>query len=124
MRDGFKRFFSVAQHPTFAAIANRIYGTVTGETLVAVPSDDELDEWLLAECFDAQHPVGTCRMGPADERRSVVDPECRVIGMQGLRVVDASIMPEVPRANTNFSTIMIAEKMADLLKGEAPAPMA
>jgi choline dehydrogenase len=124
MRDGFKRLFAVAQHPAFATVANRIYGTVTGETLVAVPSDDELDDWLLAECFDAQHPVGTCRMGPADERRSVVDPECRVIGVQGLRVVDASVMPEVPRANTNFSTIMIAEKMADLLKGVAPAPMA
>lgn len=124
MRDGFKRLFAVAQHSVFTAIANRIYGTVTGETLVAVPSNDALDEWLLAECFDAQHPVGTCRMGPADERRSVVDPECRVIGVQGLRVVDASVMPEVPRANTNFSTIMIAEKVADLIKGVAPAPVA
>jgi choline dehydrogenase len=120
MRDGFKRLFAVAQHPAFAAIATRIYGTVTGETLLAVPPDDELDEWLLAECFDAQHPVGTCRMGPVNERRSVVDPECRVIGVQGLRVIDASVMPEVPRANTNFSTIMIAEKMADRLKAEAP----
>lgn len=123
MRDGFKRLFAVAQHPAFAAVADRIYGTVTGETLVTVPPDDDLDEWLLAECFDAQHPVGTCRMGAADDLRSVVDPECRVIGTEGLRVIDASVMPEVPRANTNFSTIMIAEKMADLLKGVAPTPM-
>jgi choline dehydrogenase len=60
-------------------------------------------------------------MGAADDARSVVDPECRVIGMEGLRVIDASVMPEVPRANTNLSTIMIAEKMSDLLKGITPA---
>lgn len=122
VRDGFKRLFAVAQHEACSAIANRIYGTVTGETLVAVPPDDELDDWLVAECFDAQHPVGTCRMGPTDHRQSVVDPECRVIGVEGLRVIDASVMPEVPRANTHFSTVMIAEKMADLLKGKGRVP--
>lgn len=118
MRDGFKRLFAVAQHDAFSVIANRIYGTVTGETLSAVPRDAELDQWLVAECFDAQHPVGTCRMGSKDDPRSVVDSDCRVIGMQGLRVVDASVMPEVPRANTHFSTVMIAEKMSDQLKAE------
>lgn len=118
MRDGFKRLFEVAEHEAFSAVANRIYGTVTGETLTAIPPDNELDEWLVAECFDAQHPVGTCRMGPQDHEQSVVDPDCRVIGMQNLRVIDASVMPEVPRANTHFSTVMIAEKMADLMKGE------
>lgn len=117
MRDGFKRLFAVAQHDAFSAIAHRIYGTVTGETLAHVPPDDELNQWLVAECFDAQHPVGTCRMGSAEDERSVVDPECRVIGVQALRVIDASVMPEVPRANTHFSTVMIAEKMADVLRG-------
>ena len=79
-------------------------------------SDAELDEWLFAECSDAQHASGTCRMGAPDDTRSVVDPECRVIGCTGLRVIDASIMPEVPRANTHLTTVAIAERMADRLR--------
>ncbi len=71
---------------------------------------------MLAECSDAQHASGTCRMGTADDPRSVVDPACRVIGCSGLRVVDASVMPEVVRANTHLTTVMIAEKMADAMK--------
>jgi choline dehydrogenase len=55
-------------------------------------------------------------MGPADDPRSVVDPDCRLVGCSGLRVIDASVMPEVVRANTHLSTVMIAEKMADTLK--------
>ena len=80
-------------------------------------SATELDDWLFAECSDAQHASGTCRMGGADDPRSVVDPECRVIGCTGLRVIDASIMPEVPRANTHLTTVAIAERMADRLRG-------
>ena len=79
-------------------------------------SPQTLDDWMFAECSDAQHASGTCRMGAADDPRSVVDPECRVIGVTGLRVIDASIMPTVVRANTHFTTVMIAEKMADVLK--------
>ena len=79
-------------------------------------SADELDDWLFAECSDAQHASGTCRMGAADDPRAVVDPECRVIGCTGLRVIDASIMPEVPRANTHLTTVAIAERMADRLR--------
>ena len=76
--------------------------------------DAALDGWLWAECSDAQHASGTCRMGdPADRRDSVVDLECQVIGCTGLRVIDASIMPTVPRANTHLTTVAIAEKMAD-----------
>jgi choline dehydrogenase len=56
-------------------------------------------------------------MGALDDPRSVVDPDCRVIGAAGLRVIDASVMPENPRANTHFTTVMIAEKMADRLRG-------
>ena len=116
MNDGMRRLFAVSQQPAFATIADSIYSTVTGEPLTALPDDDGLNQWLLEEVWDAQHPVGTCRMGAATDVRSVVDPACAVIGVGHLRVIDASVMPENPRANTHFTTVMIAEKMADVLK--------
>ena len=56
-------------------------------------------------------------MGPASNPRSVVDTECRVLGLERLRVIDCSVMPEIVRANTHLSTVMIAEKMADRIRG-------
>jgi choline dehydrogenase len=63
----------------------------------------------------AMHPVGTCAMGKGED--AVVDPQLRVIGVEALRVVDASVMPTVPGANTNASAVMIGEKAADLIRG-------
>lgn len=115
LRDGMQRLFTIVRHPAVEAIAERVEGPSSDPALAGLTNDTELDEWLLANCWDTQHPVGTCRMGAADDPRSVVDPNCRVIGVEALRVVDASIMPEVPRANTHLSTVMIAEHMAPRL---------
>src|SRR5579885_2857575 len=79
--------------------------------LVAAP--DRLRQWLKARAIPFFHPSGTCRIGAADDPMAVVDPECRVHGVERLRVIDASVMPTIVRANTNLTTIMIGERMAD-----------
>jgi 5-(hydroxymethyl)furfural/furfural oxidase len=83
-------------------------------TLEQVISDEEaMVDWIRRGVQGDWHACGTCRMGAEDDRMAVVDPVARVYGIEGLRVVDASIMPTVPCANTNITTIMIGEKIAD-----------
>jgi choline dehydrogenase-like flavoprotein len=79
-----------------------------------VQDDEGLIAQTRARAHTLYHPVGTCRMGTDDD--AVVDPELRVRGLEGLRVVDASVMPRIPRGHTNWPTVMIAEKAADLLR--------
>ena len=79
-------------------------------------SDEDLDGWLLRNVGTSDHIAGTCKMGPSSDTTAVVDQYCRVHGLSGLRVVDASVMPDVVRANTNATTIMIAERVADFIK--------
>jgi choline dehydrogenase len=81
----------------------------------AAASESGLDEWIRNYISTAFHPAGTCRMGGDED--SVVDPQLRVRGVHGLRVVDASIMPQVVSANTNAPTIMLAERASDLIRG-------
>ena len=76
-------------------------------------SDDALDAWLLRHVGTGHHVSGTCKMGQNSDPMAVVDQYCRVHGVEGLRVADASIMPEVTRANTNSTTIMIGERVSD-----------
>jgi 5-(hydroxymethyl)furfural/furfural oxidase len=77
-----------------------------------VTDDEALSEHVRANIAGTFHVSCTCRMGAADDPGAVVDPAGRVRGIEGLRVTDASVMPKVPRANTNIPTIMIAEKLA------------
>jgi choline dehydrogenase len=91
----------------------------------AVRTDADLRDWARGNLSTIYHPVGTCAMGgdsrvAASKLHSVVDTELRVRGVERLRVVDASVMPTVPRGNTNAPTIAIAERAADLIQGRAP----
>ena len=85
-----------------------------------VQTDDEMLEAARKWGNSTFHVMGTCRMGPASDPTAVVDDHLRVRGMEGLRVVDASIMPTMPSANLNASVLMIAEKGADMIRGRAP----
>ncbi|HWZ64894.1 MAG TPA: choline dehydrogenase [Steroidobacteraceae bacterium] len=82
----------------------------------AVESDAQIDAFVRAKVESAYHPCGTCRMGQASNPLAVVDPQGRVIGLQGLRVVDSSIMPSITTGNLNAPTIMLAEKLADQIR--------
>jgi choline dehydrogenase len=87
-----------------------------------VQSDAEIDAWIRRTAETIYHPVGTCRMGAAGDPMAVVDGDCRVQGLAGLRVIDASVMPTLVGGNTNAPTIMIAEKVADAIRGRAFLP--
>ncbi len=87
-----------------------------------VRSDREIDDFVRASAESAYHPCRSCKMGRGP--LAVVDPETKVHGIAGLRVVDSSIMPSIPTGNLNAPTIMIAEKAADLIRGKAPLPPA
>ena len=78
-------------------------------------SDEALDNWMLDNVGTQHHSCGTCKMGPSSDPMAVVDQYMKVHGVEGLRVIDASVMPDVVRANTNATTIMIAEKAAEWL---------
>jgi choline dehydrogenase len=89
-----------------------------------VVSDEEIDRWVRDNVESAYHPCGTCRMGSTEDANSVVDNSCRVIGVDSLRVVDASVFPTIPNGNINAPTIMVAEKAADIILGSRPLPLA
>lgn len=93
----------------------------TGDATELVPgdsvqSDEELHAFIEGRLGTAYHPVGTCRMGNSGDQRSVVDPELNVIGLDNVRVADASIMPEIVAGNTNAPTMMIADRAADFIQ--------
>ena len=112
MRDALRASARIAEQPAMASlIAERVIPTDQD-----LASDRSLDDWILRNTYTQQHIAGTCKMGPASDSTAVVDQYCHVHGLEGVRVVDASVMPDVIRANTNATTIMIAERVADWIK--------
>jgi choline dehydrogenase len=121
LRDGARRLFAIARQRSVRVVAERVtlvnYSADSPfVTMDDVNDDRALDEWLLSAVRDTWHISGTCRMGDADDPRTVVDSDCNVLGTTNLRVIDGSIMPEVTRANTNLTCMTIAEHMARRLQ--------
>jgi choline dehydrogenase len=113
--EGVRLAWRVAHEPEIAAHVERV-ALLTEE---AVASDEALRAYVRATVTTQFHPCGTVRMGPGDDPMAVVDAGCRVRALRNLRVVDASIMPNIPRANINLTSIMIGERVADWMRGEA-----
>ncbi|HEY1890524.1 MAG TPA: choline dehydrogenase [Steroidobacteraceae bacterium] len=89
---------------------------------MTVQSDEQIDDFVRRHAESAYHPSCTCRMGSPQDPLTVVDPQARVIGLEGLRVVDSSIMPSIPTGNLNAPTLMLAEKAADHIRGKPGLP--
>ena len=114
MREAVRLCVSFLDHPDYADIVKGLLEPTPAD----LASDEALDNWLMRNVTTSQHISGTCKMGPDGDPLAVVDQQCRVKGLENLRVIDASVMPDCIRANTNCTTIMIAERMSDLIKAE------
>jgi choline dehydrogenase-like flavoprotein len=116
MRHVFRHLVELVRHPAVDRIVDSAVAMspllMVIKPLDELVTDDEVDEWLLASVGDEFHAVGTCRMGAPGDPAAVVDTACRVIGYEGVRVCDASVMPDLPRANTNLTTVAIAHRLA------------
>ena len=109
---GFRELRRILQQPALAAFGGREV-----PALAAAQTEAQIEHFIRQNSDTEYHPVGSCRMGPGP--LDVVDSELRVHGLQGLRVVDASVMPRIISGNTNAPTIMVAEKAADMIKAAA-----
>ncbi len=111
-RDAVRRTVRIFEHPAFAGLlAERL-----SPTDADLADDASLDAWLQQNAGIAGHTSVTCKMGPATDPAAVVDQYCKVHGLQNLRVIDAAVMPDIVRANTNATIIMMAERAADFIK--------
>ena len=117
LRDGVGRLRELARSDPIREIASALWFGPEPLGIDEKVDATALDAWLMRSCLDAQHASGSCRMGPPDRPETVVDGRCRVLGVERLRVVDASVMPKAPRANTHLPTVTIAERAADLMRG-------
>ena len=109
MRKAIRLCDRLSQHPAFKDIVIERVNPTDAD----LASDDALDSWLMRNIGTSHHISGTCKIGPDSDPMAVVDQHCRVRGLEGLSVADASVMPDVIRANTNATSIMIGERVAD-----------
>jgi choline dehydrogenase len=116
--DGMRLLWRVMHQPAVAACWQGPIVSATGQLLdqAVVASDSALTHFIRNNCSTLYHPVGTVKMGPASDSMAVVDHYCRVRGVEGLRVVDASVMPNIVRAPTNLTCIMIGERVVDWMR--------
>lgn len=112
MREGTRLAIQLASTPPLKGL----FESWTDPVLEDVKSEDALDDWILRNVSTPHHSSGTCKMGPSSDPLAVVNQYGCVHGIQGLRVIDASIMPDVIRANTNATSVMIGERMAEWVK--------
>ena len=117
LRDAVRLCVRLLEHPVFKGIVAERLSPMDED----LASDQALDAWLLnaVTSITTQHMSGTCKMGPESDPMAVVDQFCRVYGVEGLRVVDTSVMPDVVRSATNATAIMIGERAADFIKEQA-----
>jgi choline dehydrogenase-like flavoprotein len=116
MRDGIHRALDLVRSGFFDESFAHVAIDATGRGIDELSDDAAIDAWLMETVGDTGHICGTCRMGAPDDPRTVVDSHGRVLGIEGLYVADASVFPEVPRANTNLPTIAAAERLSDLVR--------
>jgi len=114
LHDCVRRMLAIVGQPAVAALVDRVSALET--PIESLDSDAAIDSWITANVTDYVHAVGTCRMGRTDDPEAVVDTECRVIGYDGLHVCDASVMPDLPKANTHLTTVAIAERLVAKLR--------
>jgi choline dehydrogenase len=112
LREGVRLCLKLLDHSDYRQFVQECISPTPGD----LESDDARDQWLLRNVATTQHISGTCKMGPESDPMAVVDQYCRVHGLENLRVVDVSVLPDCVRANTNATTIMIAERVADWMK--------
>ncbi|WP_181037219.1 GMC family oxidoreductase [Arthrobacter sp. 4R501] len=114
---GTRLLASMVEHAAFDQIADGdLWRSNTRLRAALQGSDTKLGEYLRATAVDTQHATSTCRMGAPDSADTVVDPQARVLGFEGLRVADASIFPFVPRANTHLATVAVGEHLARIMR--------
>jgi choline dehydrogenase len=120
MVDGVRMGWRIIHQPDIATGWKGPLAGATGQVLdqATVDSDSALADFIRKNCGTVCHPVGTTKMGPDSDKAAVVDQYCRVRSVEGLRVVDASVMPNIVRANTNLTCIMIGERVADWMRAQ------
>ena len=114
LSDAVRRIIALVRHPAVGSITRQV--SAAGTPLDQLDSRPAIESWLMDTVNDYVHAAGTCRMGRPGDAAAVVDPECRVIGYEALRVCDASVMPDLPKANTHLTTVAIAERLVAIMR--------